>query len=52
MNIDAARETIEHFREWYADHFEEFSGEVNDQLWHLEVEARIALGLDDDEEED
>lgn len=41
------REVLEHFREWYANHFDDFSPEVNSELLSLDNEAAEALSVDD-----
>lgn len=34
---------VQNFREWYANHFEDFPTEINDQLLCLDNEAETAL---------
>ena len=40
------RQTLRHFREWHADHFGDFSPEINAELLCLDNDA--AFALDDD----
>lgn len=44
LSVELARETLRHFREWFADHFEDFDSETNAQLLCLDNEAAAALG--------
>lgn len=41
--ISALSEALRHFREWWADHFEDFDSAINAQLLHLDNEAAAAL---------
>lgn len=42
---EALVEAVEHFREWWANHFDDFDAETNAQLLCLDNEASAALKL-------
>ena len=44
LKLVRAQQTLRKFREWYADHFEDFDAETNAQLLCLDNEAAAVLG--------
>lgn len=44
MTLYRLQQFAENFREWYANHFEDFSPEVNAELLCLDNEAAAAIG--------
>ena len=39
-----AEQALRHFREWWANNFDDFAPEINMQLLYLDNEAAYALG--------
>lgn len=43
MNTDNAKQVLKNFLEWHANHFEDFTSEVNAQLLCLANDAEAAI---------